>query len=316
MPSHQPITPIASTIHVESTVKNNEETLSEYLFYRSDNKEISAIQKPQNFIPFGYEELYRTVFSRLSVNPSNLSDTGHMISLLQDYIYNDKFWLWGDVSTDALYMNKRDALLTVLNVSQNLRSNQYLYLLYLSISAQSYFMLGDWKKAIRYYEELLSQPGVLVENVHKTVYSGEFKLAAKIIHNICLILTGAGKGDLAATYRAKYEYIFELEHYRTERLISNNPHLKDGFEKDWRQLSDISSVKDYYFDRTLMWGYDVDGDGMLGAIHKDCENSGKVKEVSLDEAKEIQFLHDGTVAVMDYETGDSDSRILVVKLQD
>ena len=65
-----------------------------------------------------------------------------------------------------------------------------------------------------------------------------------------------------------------------------------------------------------MWGYDVDGDGMLGAIHKDCENSGKVKEVSLDEAKEIQFLHDGTVAVMDYETGDSDSRILVVKLQD
>ncbi len=92
--------------------------------------------------------------------------------------------------------------------------------------------------------------------------------------------------------------------------------MKDGFEKAWKQLSDTSSIKDFYFDLTLEWGYGVDGDGMLVAIYKDCENSGEVKKASLDNAKEIKFLHDGSVAVMDYETGDSDSRILVVQLRD
>ncbi len=316
MPTYHSQTSVTSDSHVEPAAKPNASNLSNYLFYSPNNAEFSEVQENPSFVPFGYEEKYHTVVSRMSANPGNLSDTGHMISLLQDYIYNDKSWLWGDVSTNALYKNKRDALLTVLNVSQNLRTSQYLYSLYLSISAQSHFMLGNWKEAIRYYEELLSQPEVLIDSVHKTVYSGELELAAKIIHNICLILAGAGKEDLAVAYRAKYEYIFDLEKYRTERLISNNPHLKDGFEKAWKQLSDTSSIKDFYFDLTLEWGYGVDGDGMLVAIYKDCENSGEVKKASLDNAKEIKFLQDGSVAVMDYETGDSDSRILVVQLRD
>ena len=316
MPAYHSQTSVTSVGREDPEVKTNTSNLPDYLFYSPNNAEFSEIQENPSFVPFGYEDKYHTVVSRMSANPGNLSDTGHMISLLQDYIYNDKSWLWGDVSTNVLYRNKRDALLTVLNVSQNLRTNQYLYLLYLSISAQSHFMLGNWKEAIRYYEELLSQPGVLVDAVHKTVYSGELELAAKIIHNICLILAGAGKEDLAVAYRAKYEYIFDLEQYRTERLINNNPHLKEGFEKAWKQLSDTSSIKDFYFDLTLEWGYGVDGDGMLVAIYKDCENSGEVKKASLDNAKEIQFLHDGSVAIMDYETGDSDSRILVVQLRD
>ena len=316
MPAYHSQTSVTSVGRENPEVKTNTSNLPDYLFYSPNNAELSEIQENPSFIPFGYEDKYHAVISRFSMNPGNLIDTGHIISLLQDYIYNNKSWLWGNVSTETLYKNKRDALNTVLCVSQNLRSNKYLYLLYLSISAQSYFMLGNWKKSIRYYEELLSQPEVLVKAVHKTVYSGELEFAAKIIHNICLILAGAGKEDLAVAYRAKYEYIFDLEQYRTERLINNYPHLKDGYEKDWRQLSDISAIKDFYFDRTLMWGHDVDGDGMLGAINKDCENSGKIKNASLDEAKEIQFLNDRTIAVMDYETGDSDSRVLVVQLQD
>ena len=316
MPTYHSQTSATSASRMKPSANPNTSNVQDYLFYTPNDADFFEVQENPNFIPFGYEDKYHTVISRFSINPGNLVDTGHIISLLQDYIYNNKSWLWGDVSTNTLYKNKRDALHTVLCVSQNLRSNKYLYLLYLSISAQSHFMLGNWKRSIRYYEELLSQPGVLVEAVHKTVYSGELELAAKIIHNICLILTGAGKEALAATYRAKYEYIFELEQYRTEQLINNYPHLKDGYEKDWRQLSDISSIKDFYFDRTLMWGYDVDGDGTLGAINKDCENSGKIKNASLDEAKEIQFLNDSTIAVMDYETGDSDSRVLVVQLQD
>ena len=316
MPTNQSTTSIVSSKHMEIVTETGKGNFADYLFYSPNNIEIAEVQENPNFIPFGYEELYRTVVSRLSINPGNLSDTGHMISLLQDYIYNDKSWLWGDVSTDDLHKNKRDALKTVLNVSQNLRSNKYLYLLYLSISAQSHFMLGNWKNAIRYYEELLSQPEVLVEAVHKTMYSGELELAAKIVHNICLILASAGKEDLAVEYRAKYEYIFNLEKHRTERLISKNPHLKDGFEKAWKRLSDTSSIKDFYFDLTLAWGYDVDGDGMLVAICKDCENRGEVKKASFDNAKEIQFLNNGSVAIMDYETGDSDGRVLIVQLQD
>lgn len=316
MPAYHSQTSVTSVSRSTHEVKTNTNNLPEYLFYSPNNAEFSEVQENPSFVPFGYEDKYHTVVSRMSANPGNLSDTGHMISLLQDYIYNDKSWLWGDVSANVLYRNKRDALLTVLNISQNLRTNQYLYLLYLSISAQSHFMLGNWKEAIRYYEELLSQPGVLVEAVHKASYSGELELAAKIIHNICLILAGARKEDLAVAYRAKYEYIFDLEQYRTERLISNNPHLKDGFEKAWKQLSDTSSIKDFYFDLTLEWGYDVDGDGVLVAIYKDCENSCEVKKASLDNAKEIKFLHDGSVAVMDYETGYSDYRVLVVQLQD
>ena len=314
--SFQPTGHVTSTNYVEPTVKINEEASSEYLFYGTDNKDFSEIQEPNNFIPFGYEEMYRTVVSRMSVNPGNLSDTGHMISLLQDYIYNNKSWLWGDVSTNELHKNKREALMTVINVSQNFRSIQCLYLMYLSILAQSNFMLGNWKTAIRYYEELLSQPGVLVEAVPKTLYSGELELAAKIVHNICLILIGAGKEELAIEYRAKYEYIFELEYHCKERLIENNPHLKNEFEKTWKQLSDTSSIKDFYLDLTLEWGYGVDGDGMLVAIYNDCQNSGEVTKARFDSAKEIQYLHDGSIAVMDYETGNSDGITLVVQLQD
>lgn len=312
MPIYQSITDNLSSNHVDYT----DNYLSDYLFYSPNNADIFEVQENPNFIPYGYEELYRTVVSRMSTNPNNLSDIGHMVSLLQDYIYNDKSWLWGDVSENELYENKREALKTVLTILQNLRSNKYLYLMYLSISAQSHFMLGNWKIAIRYYEELLSHPEILVETTHKPVYSGELELAAKIIHNICLILAGAGKENLVVEYRAKYEYIFELEHYRTEKLINKNPHLKDGFEKVWNRLSNTSSIKDFYFDLTLSWGYDVNGDGMLVAIYKDCERNDKAKIISFDEVKEIKFLSNGSIAVMNYETGDSDGISLIVQLQD
>lgn len=316
IPTHVPVASLETTDCEINEIASRGGNFPDYLFYNSNNTEIANIQECPDFLPIGCEELYRTVVSRMAVNPNNLCDTGHMISLLQDHIYNDKSWVWGDIPTNVLYENKREALCKVLSVCQNLRSIQYLYSMYLSISAQSHFMLGNWKTSIQYYEELLSLPEVLVEATPKALYAGELEFAAKIIHNICLILTAAGEDNLATDYRAKYDYVFELERYRTERLISNTPNLKDEFEKTWNQLSNISSIKDFYFDLTLEWGYGVDGDGMLVAIYKDCESSGEAKTASFNGAKEIRFLHDGAVAVMDYETGNSESRILVIQLQD
>jgi len=286
------------------------------LLHGFDEDDIPEIEETPNFSPLGFEELYRSTCSRLSADPSSISNTGHMISLLHDHIYSNHSWRY-NVSQGTLFDNKRDALRKVIKASQAIRSDKYLHPMFLSVSAQSYFMLGYWKTAIRYYEEFLNQPGIITEIESKVLYAGELESAARIIHNICLISHLAGDDNLANEYRTRYEYVFKLERYRIDRIISNNKHLEEAFEKKWESLSSVSSVKDFFFDLDLKWGHEPTGDGMLVAIRKDCVNNCEACKPTFDEAKEIRIMNDGAIAVMDDETAyDSDDVVFMVRVQE
>lgn len=260
------------------------------------------------FIPFsvltdGRSALskYRKIRMELSENPDDIRNIGHIVSLLQDYIYDANIYKYEDkYSTDELFVNKRNALFEVLRVSQGIRHNSYLYLEYLSILAQSSFMLGDWNNALKYYEEMLLQPGVLDMEYSESYYAGELELAAKIIHNICLIYVCSEKYQEASDTKKKYNFIFDLEMQRTQRLIMNNPHLKEGFEKEWNQLTDFSENKYFYFDDLLHFGF-ISGDGMLLAVYKDALSNQEAYKVKLDAMRLINQVSKTEFMILDEE---------------
>ena len=260
------------------------------------------------FVPFsvldgGRKALieYQKLRMELLHNPNDIRSIGHIVSILQDYIYDANSYKYEDeYSAEELFMNKRNALLEVLLVSQGIRQNTYLHLEYLSIMAQSYYMLGDWNNALKYYEEMLLQPGVLDVEYSESYYAGELELAAKIVHNICLIYVCSEKYHEASDTKKKYSFIFDLEMQRTQRLIMNNPHLKEGFEKEWDQLTDFSENKYFYFDDLLHFGF-ISGDGMLLAVYKDALSNQEAYKVKLDAMRLINQVSRTEFMILDEE---------------
>ena len=175
--------------------------------------------------------------------------------------------------------------------------------MYLSVLAQNYLVLGYWKNALYYYEKMLKQPGVMDVSYDPSHYAGELEQAIKIIHNMCIILVCNDEVEKAKEIMNKYNYILELEKIRTNRLISNNPHLREGFEKEWNKLSDIYDKQYIYFDLTLNWGHSIEGDGMLYAIYLDCINNNKPYDARLDDVMQIEKISELKFEVYDDSFG-------------
>lgn len=193
--------------------------------------------------------VYKNILQNYEDNSEDLQYIEDIIEILQYYIFEGKNEIVDEdeYSDDEIFSNKKQAALLVMNIATaSIKNNDILYMDYLAIMAQNSVIVGDWNRAISYYFELLNEDGVLNADYDESYYTGELELAAKIIHNICVLYFVGLKSDEFSHIKQKYNYIFKLESEWTKKLIRSNPNLKESFEKNYNTLYDFTNGILYY----------------------------------------------------------------------
>jgi len=228
--------------------------------------------------------VYQDLNNKYESNPQDLKVINNLIDVLQDYIFSVRDLIAFD-DDNEIFENKKQAALKVMDIALSIKDNYALHMDYLAIMAQNSVIAGDWNRAISYYFELLNEDGVLNADYDESYYAGELELAAKIVHNICVLYFIGLKSDEFTHIKKKYDYIFKLESQRTKRLVRNNPAFKEGFEEDFNTLCEFTTGILYY-DSTHATDF-ISGN-MMGAICDDSEKSGKKHPANLSETVKIE----------------------------
>lgn len=228
--------------------------------------------------------VYQDLNNKYESNPQDLKVINNIIDVLQDYIFSVRDLIAFD-DDNEIFENKKQAALKVMDIALSIKDNYALHMDYLAIMAQNSVIAGDWNRAISYYFELLNEDGVLNADYDESYYAGELELAAKIVHNICVLYFIGLKSDEFTHIKKKYDYIFKLESQRTKRLVRNNPAFKEGFEEDFNTLCEFTTGILYY-DSTHATDF-ISGN-MMGAICEDSEKSGQKHPANLSETVKIE----------------------------
>lgn len=228
--------------------------------------------------------VYQDLNNKYESNPQDLKVINNLIDVLQDYIFSVRDLIAFD-DDNEIFENKKQAALKVMDIALSIKDNYALHMDYLAIMAQNSVIAGDWNRAISYYFELLNEDGVLNADYDESYYAGELELAAKIVHNICVLYFIGLKSDEFTHIKKKYDYIFKLESQRTKRLVRNNPAFKEGFEEDFNTLCEFTTGILYY-DSTHATDF-ISGN-MMGAICEDSEKSGKKHPANMSETVKIE----------------------------
>ena len=222
--------------------------------------------------------VYQDLNNKYESNPQDLKVINNIIDVLQDYIFSVRDLIAFD-DDNEIFENKKQAALKVMDIALSIKDNYALHM------AQNSVIAGDWNRAISYYFELLNEDGVLNADYDESYYAGELELAAKIVHNICVLYFIGLKSDEFTHIKKKYDYIFKLESQRTKRLVRNNPAFKEGFEEDFNTLCEFTTGILYY-DSTHATDF-ISGN-MMGAICEDSEKSGQKHPANLSETVKIE----------------------------
>lgn len=193
--------------------------------------------------------VYKNILQNYEDNSEDLQYIEDIIEILQYYIFEGKNEIVDEdeYSDDEIFSNKKQAALLVMNIATaSIKNNDILYMDYLAIMAQNSVIVGDWNRAISYYFELLNEDGVLNADYDESYYTGELELAAKIIHNICVLYFVGLKSDEFSHIKQKYNYIFKLESEWTKKLIRSNPNLKEALKKIIIHMYDFTNGILYY----------------------------------------------------------------------
>lgn len=228
--------------------------------------------------------VYQDLNNKYESNPQDLKVINNLIDVLQDYVFSVRDLIAFD-DDNEIFENKKQAALKVMDIALSIKDNYALHMDYLAIMAQNSVIAGDWNRAISYYFELLNEDGVLNADYDESYYAGELELAAKIVHNICVLYFIGLKSDEFTHIKKKYDYIFKLESQRTKRLVRNNPAFKEGFEEDFNTLCEFTTGILYY-DSTHATDF-ISGN-MMGAICEDSEKSGQKHPANLSETVKIE----------------------------
>lgn len=228
--------------------------------------------------------VYQDLNNKYESNPQDLKVINNLIGVLQDYIFSVRDLIAFD-DDNEIFENKKQAALKVMDIALSIKDNYALHMDYLAIMAQNSVIAGDWNRAISYYFELLNEDGVLNADYDESYYAGELELAAKIVHNICVLYFIGLKSDEFTHIKKKYDYIFKLESQRTKRLVRNNPAFKEGFEENFNTLCEFTTGILYY-DSTHATDF-ISGN-MMGAICEDSEKSGQKHPANLSETVKIE----------------------------
>lgn len=225
---------------------------------------------------------YKKMVRRLKENPEDIVAVGDVAIFLLGYIFTVAVSTYeGEHTAEKVFENKRQAAQVVLDVIKPLKGHPYLGMVYLAMCAETYFFIGKWNTALEYYNEILHAPGVLDAEYDPSHYIGQLELAAKVIHNECSMYALVGENDNARSLMQQYNYIFQLEKQRAERIAKNNPQLEDDFNEAYNILCDFSAGC-IYFPNKFADTYFPCGD-LLKAINMDCISNGKPEIVDFDE---------------------------------
>lgn len=243
--------------------------------------------------------VYKNILQNYEDNSEDLQYIEDIIEILQYYIFEGKNEIVDEdeYSDDEIFSNKKQAALLVMNiVTASIKNNDILYMDYLAIMAQNSVIVGDWNRAISYYFELLNEDGVLNADYDESYYTGELELAAKIIHNICVLYFVGLKSDEFSHIKQKYNYIFKLESEWTKKLIRSNPNLKESFEKNYNTLYDFTNGILYYdsdYESSL-----INSPSFMKAICLDAEKS-RQKHIPNLEAEILIVNDDDDIYLLD-----------------
>lgn len=243
--------------------------------------------------------VYKNILQNYEDNSEDLQYIEDIIEILQYYIFEGKNEIVDEdeYSDDEIFSNKKQAALLVMNIATaSIKNNDILYMDYLAIMAQNSVIVGDWNRAISYYFELLNEDGVLNADYDESYYTGELELAAKIIHNICVLYFVGLKSDEFSHIKQKYNYIFKLESEWTKKLIRSNPNLKESFEKNYNTLYDFTNGILYYdsdYESSL-----INSPSFMKAIYLDAEKS-RQKHIPNLEAEILIVNDDDDIYLLD-----------------
>lgn len=248
----------------------------------------------ESFVPLYDEDKlikYNSFEERYEKNKEDLIAIGNLIASLQNYIYSINI---SCVSEEELYFNKRQAAKRIIEIMSEISSNKYIYPEYLSIMAQSNFILGNLSASWKFYSELLRQPGIIDNDWKKNTdfYSGEQEHVVKMIHNMCLISRLMGKDDNILYLKDKYKYLFQLEENRYRRLIEDNPRLKESFQKECKELTNVEEINVFYYDNSLDSSIFMDDSSMLKAIYEDAKRNNESCDIMIDGSLKIEKYAD------------------------
>lgn len=248
----------------------------------------------ESFVPLYDEDKlikYNSFEERYEKNKEDLIAIGNLIESLQNYIYSINI---SCVSEEELYFNKRQAAKRIIEIMSEISSNKYIYPEYLSIMAQSNFILGNLSASWKFYSELLRQPGIIDNDWKKNTdfYSGEQEHVVKMIHNMCLISCLMGKDDNILYLKDKYKYLFQLEENRYRRLIEDNPRLKESFQKECKELTNVDEINVFYYDNSLDSSIFMDDSSMLKAIYEDAKRNNESCDIMIDGSLKIEKYAD------------------------
>lgn len=248
----------------------------------------------ESFVPLYDEDKlikYNSFEERYEKNKEDLIAIGNLIESLQNYIYSINIPC---VSEEELYFNKRQAAKRIIEIMSEISSNKYIYPEYLSIMAQSNFILGNLSASWKFYSELLRQPGIIDNDWKKNTdfYSGEQEHVVKMIHNMCLISCLMGKDDNILYLKDKYKYLFQLEENRYRRLIEDNPRLKESFQKECKELTNVDEINVFYYDNSLDSSIFMDDSSMLKAIYEDAKRNNESCDIMIDGSLKIEKYAD------------------------
>lgn len=248
----------------------------------------------ESFVPLYDEDKlikYNSFEERYEKNKEDLIAIGNLIASLQNYIYSINT---SCVSEEELYFNKRQAAKRIIEIMSEISSNKYIYPEYLSIMAQSNFILGNLSASWKFYSELLRQPGIIDNEWKKNTdfYSGEQEHVVKMIHNMCLISCLMGKDDNILYLKDKYKYLFQLEENRYRRLIEDNPRLKESFQKECKELTNVEEINVFYYDNSLDSSIFMDDSSMLKAIYEDAKRNNESCDIMIDGSLKIEKYAD------------------------
>ncbi len=113
-----------------------------------------------------------------------------------------------------------------------------------------------------------------------------------MIHNMCLISRLMGKDDNILYLKDKYKYLFQLEENRYRRLIEDNPRLKESFQKECKELTNVEEINVFYYDNSLDSSIFMDDSSMLKAIYEDAKRNNESCDIMIDGSLKIEKYAD------------------------